>query len=59
MGKLKYLHTVKKFPSGKFLVILESGVTDIVTEEQRRKILFDYYDTNRKTNRNNRECSKN
>lgn len=25
MGKLKYLHTVKKFPSGKFLVILESG----------------------------------
>jgi len=54
MEKLKYLHTVKKFPSGKFLVILESGVTAIVTEEQRRKILFDYYDTNRKTNRINR-----
>ena len=54
MEKLKYLHTVKKFPSGKFLVILESGVTAIVTEERRKKILFDYYDTNRKTNRINR-----
>ena len=46
--KLKYLHTIKKFPSGKSLVILESGVTAIVTEKQRLSILLDYYESNRK-----------
>lgn len=46
--KLKYLHTIKKFPFGKSLVILENGQTAIITEKQRYNILLDYYESNRK-----------
>lgn len=48
MEKLRYLHTIKKFPNGNSLVILDNGVTALVNEKTRYRLLLEYYEDNKK-----------